>query len=84
MAVVHDAELMTVGPDEAVRRESAEALGKIGPAAKSAVSQLIAALRDDAGTVTVHAAWALGQIGAPAVPPLIMALDDKDLRHLSS
>jgi len=68
--------------DEGVRREAAEALGKIGPAAKAAVPALLGALEDDAGSVTVHAAWALSRIGPEAVPQLLEALNNENLRQL--
>lgn len=61
-----------------VRQESAQALGKIGPAAAAAIPALIAVLEledDDNSDSSVHryAAWSLGQMGKlalPAVPAL--------------
>lgn len=65
--------------DPDVRQNLAQALAKIGPAA---VEPLIAALGDDLAERRAGAAYALGQIGAPArsaLPKLLDALDDKDL-----
>jgi len=60
-----------------VRKDAAEALGKIGDA--RAVEPLIAALRDTDSEVCRSAAGALEQIGdARAVEPLIAALGDED------
>src|SRR5262245_1113610 len=49
-----------------LRRYSAEALGKIGPGARSAVPDLAAALKDAEESVSRGAARALGQIGPQA------------------
>jgi HEAT repeat protein len=63
-----------------IRSDACEALGRIGPAAKAAAPELLAAMKDSAAQVRIHAAWALGEIdaGAPAIPALIEALDDED------
>jgi HEAT repeat protein len=61
-----------------VRQESAQALGKIGPAAAASIPALIAVLEledDDNSDSSVHryAAWSIGQMGKlalPAVPAL--------------
>lgn len=63
--------------DEDVRRDSAEALGKIRD--KRAVEPLIEALKDKDEGVRKDSAEALGKIGDPsAVEPLIGALKDVD------
>ncbi len=50
-------------PYDDVRLNAAEALGKIGPAAKQAVPALIETLGDPEHNVRVNAAEALGKIG---------------------
>jgi HEAT repeat protein/lysophospholipase L1-like esterase len=65
------------------RGHAAEALGRLGPAARSAVPELVAAASDSRPDVRWRAIWALGRIGpaaAPAVPQLRAALADPDLR----
>jgi len=60
----------------AVRREAAEALGKMGADAKAAVPYLIEALEDSNSDICRKAAIALGEIGADAkaaIPYLIEA-----------
>ena len=64
--------------DSDVRKASADALGKIGPAAKKAVPALIAVLRDSNWKVHKTSADALGKIGLEAVPALIAALKDSN------
>lgn len=64
----------------------ADALGKIGPAAKDAVPALIDCLKDEDPTwrVPVSAASALGEIGAnakSAIPILIETMERDDLEH---
>jgi HEAT repeat protein/lysophospholipase L1-like esterase len=62
---------------------AAEALGRVGPEARSAVPDLIAATSDPRPDVRWRAIWALGRIGpaaAQAVPALRAALADADLR----
>jgi HEAT repeat protein len=62
--------------DASVRREAAEALGKMG--ADLAVAPLISRLRDPDERVRREACRALGKIGdRAAVEPLIEALEDK-------
>ena len=63
------------------KANAAEALGKIGPAAKDAVSALSEALKDKEKDVRWRATYALGEIGPSAkaaVPALIEALKDED------
>src|SRR5439155_8038 len=61
------------------RGRAAEALGRIGPAAKEAVPALARAMKDkDEVSVRAAAAEALGRVGAAAVPELIEALKGKD------
>ena len=62
---------------------AAEALGKIGPGAKSAVSTLIVALNSDngSGRLVTAATGALGNIGADAktaIPALVEAMAHED------
>lgn len=60
---------------------AAEALGRLGPAAKDAVPALAAALKDPERFVRMSAARALGQLGAAskeALPALAAALNDSD------
>ncbi len=67
--------------------QAAIALGRIGPAARAAVSPLTTALNDQESHVRVKAAEALGEIGpdaAPAIPALIQALDDPMTREQAS
>ena len=74
-------------PDKDVRRSVAEALGKIGPAAKEAVPALIEALKDPDIDVRRSVAEALGEIGPEAkgvVPALIEALKDQEAGVRSS
>lgn len=62
------------------RKNAAAELGKIGPAAKKAVSALIKVLNDEDECVRDAAAEALGKIGAAAkeaIPALIEALKEK-------
>jgi hypothetical protein len=65
--------------DVDVRATAAQALGKIGPAAKKAVPDLLTALRDEDEDVRAAAAAALGKIGPvtkEVVPALTEALKD--------
>ncbi len=62
-----------------IRAGAADALGRIGPAAASAIAALAEALRDERMIVRASAAKALGRMGetaAPAVPALARALRD--------
>ena len=66
--------------DETVRRNAAEALGKLGQAAKDAVPALIRTLKDRNEAVRRSAAEALGKLGPAAndaVPALIKVLNDR-------
>ncbi|MCP4652057.1 MAG: hypothetical protein GY858_01555 [Candidatus Omnitrophica bacterium] len=68
-------------PDPKVRKDSARVLGKIGPAAKPAVSALIEALKDPDFKVRANSAGTLGDIGPAAkeaVSALIEALKDEN------
>jgi len=68
-----------------MRMWTAQALGRIGPDAKEAVPELAAALKDQESTVRLHAAEALGEIGAKdALAPLQEALKhaDDELREV--
>ena len=79
-----------VAPLEALVRDpgparglAAEALGRVGPAARHAVLALIGAVSDARLDVRWRAVWALGRIGsaaAPAVPTLRAVLSDAELR----
>jgi len=63
-----------------VRQQSALALGKIGPAASSAVPGLIRTLKDPEWAVRRQAAVALGEIGpggAEAMPQLELLRRDE-------
>lgn len=65
--------------DTEIRWNAARTIGKIGPAAVSAVPALVACLKDEAATVREHSAEALGDLGPPAgdgVPGLVAVLDD--------
>jgi HEAT repeat protein len=69
--------------DSEIRWNAARTLGKIGPAAKEAVPDLIAALKDSDALVREHAAEALGDIGPQAkesISALEKVLKDPDAR----
>jgi HEAT repeat protein len=69
--------------DSEIRWNAARTLGKIGPPAKEAAPQLIAALNDPDALVREHAAESLGDIGPQAqdtIPALVKALHDPDVR----
>jgi HEAT repeat protein len=74
LARLHDARLE-------VRAAAASELGQLGPAAAGAVPALLNALREGRTPPTAFS-WALGQIGAPAVPGLADTLraTDEDAR----
>lgn len=68
-------------PDEKVRVQAIDALGRMGPGAKEAVKALTAQLNDKAPSVRAHAAFALQSIGpaaAEATESLIKAVSDPD------
>lgn len=76
-------EILTSDSSSHMRWEAARTLGKIGPAAKSAVSALIQATMDHDPLLREHAAEALGDIGpdaAEAVPALVVALEDPETK----
>lgn len=64
--------------DPGTRYLSAQALGKIGDEAESAVDALLVALRADDMYLRVATTSALISIGNPAVPGLIKALFDRN------
>jgi HEAT repeat protein len=72
--------------DLQVREGAIVILGKLGSAAKSAVSALGNALEDPDHNLRVKAAEALGKIGKPAVPALAKALksDNETVRSLAA
>jgi hypothetical protein len=55
------------------------ALGCVGPAAVSAIPALVAILSGTHFVCTRQAAWALSQLGAPAVGPLVQVIAKGDL-----
>lgn len=61
-------------PDEMIRYKSASALEILGTAAESSVSELTEVLQDD--VAGYGAAQALGNMGAAAIPELLVALQD--------
>lgn len=66
-------------PDLNTRRRAAEHLGNLGPLARPAVPDLIAATRDGDAVLRDRAVSALARIGIPTadiIPILIAALDD--------
>jgi HEAT repeat protein/predicted Zn-dependent protease len=66
-------------PNPTARATAAQALGKHGPAAGSAASDLATALSDSAPAVRASAAWALTRLqnaAKPALDPLLSALED--------
>lgn len=65
---------LTQDTDANVRGTAAARLGRVGPAAATAVGELADALADKAPAVCEKALEALQQIGAPAVPALIEKL----------
>lgn len=67
--------------EKSKRRIAANALGFMGPAAKGAVSALIATLKDDDQNARLSAVDALGNIGpdaGAAVPALLEMLEEKE------
>ena len=67
--------------DEMCRQQAAHALGYIGPAAKAAVPELIAAMKDASRSVRRDATGALVEIGQPRdaiLGALVGALDEKE------
>jgi HEAT repeat protein len=69
-----------------VRCRAVDALIPLGPRAASAVAPLAKALADHDFCVSGKAALALGRIGEPAVPALLVAFksDNPDVRRLAS
>jgi hypothetical protein len=73
--------------DPNMRYWAVQSLGKLGPAAKEAVPNLIVALKDESALVKSGAAVALGEIGdAEAIAPLREAgkLPEKDVRDAAA
>jgi len=72
-------------PDEQVRRQAALSLGVLaGPEDEEAVNGLVSRLlkdRDD--FVKAHAAWSLGEIGAPAAAPALVSAWQKGTNLVS-
>src|SRR5271165_5425366 len=67
-------------PNPAVRREAAEALGEVGPAAAEAVTALVVTLEDTDNKVRIAAATALARIGDKAIDGMCVALENHDSR----
>ncbi|AMV40706.1 HEAT repeat domain-containing protein [Planctomyces sp. SH-PL62] len=63
---------------ESVRAEVVMALGRVGPPAATAVSDLIPLLADPSDRIRSEAIPALGSIGPAAVDPLISACSDEN------
>ncbi|MFN0128435.1 MAG: HEAT repeat domain-containing protein [Verrucomicrobiales bacterium] len=72
-----------LGPESTLvaRREAAQGLGELGPAAAAAIPELTKAMATDPDpAVRHHSAWALGKIKEPSetiIPALVDALDDE-------
>lgn len=72
-----------LGPESTLvaRRDAAQGLGELGPAAAPAIPELAKALATDPDpAVRHHSAWALGKIKDPSeaiIPALVDALDDE-------
>jgi HEAT repeat protein len=67
--------------DAAVRLQTIDKLGALGPKAAEAVTPLTEVFKDRSPKVRAHALWALGSIGAaakPAVPAMAELLKDPD------
>lgn len=67
-----------IDSDSLVRQEAAHALGRCGPGAIAAVTQLISVLNDPVEMVRYNATEALGNIGPPTIPALTDALSNAD------
>ncbi len=66
----------TEDPNVDIRRKACEALGALGPRAEGAIAALLERLiLDDDDAVKDAAANALGQLGTPAVKPLVNLLE---------
>ena len=72
--------LLSDDEDVQIARSAVYALGKIGPSASAAVEPLIERLRSDDDEIQKAVAWALGVIGAEAVPKIASGVDDSDPR----
>lgn len=83
-AVNELASLLAKDPEASVRRAAAQSLTEMGPAAADAVSELVAALDDEAGSVTLDAAQSLAAVGAPAVPAVTRLLKRPEYQALAA
>lgn len=66
------------GADPLLKKNIAQTLGYLGPAAKEAVPALVRLIKEDNGDAKIWAGMALGKIGDPAVDWLLSALDAPD------
>jgi len=66
------------GADPLFKKNIAQTLGYIGPAAKEAVPALVQLMKEDSGDVKTWASMALEKIGDPATDWLLNALADPD------
>jgi HEAT repeat protein len=67
-------------PDGHVRFGAASALVRQGPAAVAALDPLLLRFEDDNTPTRDRAAWAVSNIGAPAIPALLCLLDSPSIR----
>jgi HEAT repeat protein len=68
---------MLQDPEISRRRLAALTLGRLGPAASSAVPSLVEMLYSENKALSKAAAMGLAGIGEPAIPPLLAALHEK-------
>jgi len=61
-----------------VRIQAADAIGRLGPAAKAAIPDLVCSFRDAVPPVADVSAYALGKIGPEAIPSLIAEFEMAD------
>ncbi len=67
-----------------VRIAAADVLGRIGKENNVAANALVKAIADSSGSVTVHAANSLSQLGKVAIGPLSQMLQNKDYARLAA